>query len=245
MDGLTRRAFEEYWARLEADARAKQGSEEASLVLTSFYRELSSADQGVVDEVVAEWLLTGNPNQISDSLTLIGEFGIRGALPALRYRLAILGSATGPSAPAERDRVWLIIEDLDPGSPHEYAASLRITSVTLRLPDLIAVLGEPTDGYSIGDRTSLRLPESTRRRHTGWRLRSTLPQERDLEEHIAEVVTFFEEHRAGLESVRADVDVDIFCGIFSGDGAQGGFALDQDLLRRLVDLDVVVVFDLY
>jgi RimJ/RimL family protein N-acetyltransferase len=37
---------------------------------------------------------------------------------------------------------------------------------------------------------------------------------------------------------------DIFCGVFSGDGVQGGFQLDQDLLRRL-DLQVAVTFDVY
>jgi hypothetical protein len=128
---------------------------------------------------------------------------------------------------------------------HEYSASLRVTSDTLPLRALVAALGEPSDGFSIGDRASPRLPECTKKRHTSWSLKSKASRERLLEAQIAELASFLEEHREALAAVRADVDVDIFCGVFSGDGAQGGFELDGALLRRLADLDVVVVFDVY
>jgi hypothetical protein len=70
---------------------------------------------------------------------------------------------------------------------HEYSASLRVTSETLLLPDLVAALGEPSDGFSIGDRASARLPESTKKRHTGWSLKSKASRERPLEEQIEEL----------------------------------------------------------
>jgi hypothetical protein len=128
---------------------------------------------------------------------------------------------------------------------HEYSARLRVTSETLLLPDLVARLGEPSHGFSIGDRVSRRLPESTRRRHTLWGLKSTAGRDRPLEEHIAELATFLEKHREALAAMPSDVEVDIFCGVFSGDDAQGGFELDEQLLRRLAALEVAVVFDVY
>ena len=39
--------------------------------------------------------------------------------------------------------------------------------------------------------------------------------------------------------------MDIFCGIFSGTDAQGGFTIDTEQLRRLADLQLDVTFDLY
>jgi hypothetical protein len=113
------------------------------------------------------------------------------------------------------------------------------------LGDLVAALGEPSDGFSVGDRASPRLPESTGKRHTSWNLKSKASRDRPLEQQIAELAIFLEEHREALAAIRADVDVDIFCGVFTGDGAQGGFDLDEGLLRRLADLEVVVVFDIY
>jgi hypothetical protein len=68
---------------------------------------------------------------------------------------------------------------------------------------------------------------------------------RPLDEHIDELVVFAEIHRDALDSLRADCSIDIFCGVFSGEGAQGGFALEPSLTRRLSDLQLAVEFDLY
>jgi hypothetical protein len=39
--------------------------------------------------------------------------------------------------------------------------------------------------------------------------------------------------------------MDMFCGIFTGSNGQGGFTFEPELSRRLADLALPVVFDLY
>ena len=63
--------------------------------------------------------------------------------------------------------------------------------------------------------------------------------------HIAELVAFAEANREALETLRPECEIDIFCGVFSGDGAQGGFTFAPALSKRLSDLQLAVAFDVY
>lgn len=65
-----------------------------------------------------------------------------------------------------------------------------------------------------------------------------------MDEQIAELAGFAESHRAELDALRPDCEVDVFCGVFSED-AQGGFTLERELLSRLAALDLAVTFDIY
>ena len=58
-------------------------------------------------------------------------------------------------------------------------------------------------------------------------------------------MTFAETHRLALDSLRADCRIDIFCGLFSGDDAQGGFTIEPSLSQRLSDLQLAVAVDVY
>lgn len=130
--------------------------------------------------------------------------------------------------------------------PHEYSAALRVFSPTRRLADLTAALCEPTKSHDLGDPVSGRNLSAPRREHSHWALEPTgLRTARPLDDQLAELVAFAEAHRTTLEDLRAEGLVDVFCGIFSGEGAQGGFGLDPALMRRLAELDLRVTFDIY
>jgi hypothetical protein len=130
---------------------------------------------------------------------------------------------------------------------HEYSASLRVMSDTLRLAELTAVLGKPTDGTDKGDPVVRSRPQGPKRPRSRWGLESQAPRTQPLDEHVAELAAYVEEHRDAFDSLRPHVRMDIFCGIFSADGSltMGGFTLGLDLLGRLVDLELPLRIEVY
>ncbi|GLY53760.1 DUF4279 domain-containing protein [Lentzea sp. NBRC 102530] len=127
---------------------------------------------------------------------------------------------------------------------HEYKASLRVFSTSLVLAELVAALGEPARGHDIGDPVG-RLPDGARRTMSYWSRAGRAERTSPLDEHIAELVAFVEAHRREFDALRGDVEIDIFCGVFTADDAQGGFTLTVDLMRRLAELELEVGFDVY
>jgi hypothetical protein len=125
--------------------------------------------------------------------------------------------------------------------PHEYTASLSVFSETITLRDLTAALGAPSQGYDRGEPVSRRKPDGPKRKQAFWLLESTGQRARPLEDQIAELVGAAEEHREAFDALTPRPARRIFCGVFSGENAEGGFILEPALL----DLDLVLVFDLY
>jgi hypothetical protein len=127
---------------------------------------------------------------------------------------------------------------------HEYTASLRVYSQSLTADELRTRLGEPTSGYKAGEPVSTRraMPE---RDAALWILDSGLARSQRLDEHVAVLVEALEARADAIEDVRRACDIDIFCGVFSTDDAQGGFTFEPDLTGRLARLRVPVVFDIY
>ncbi len=119
---------------------------------------------------------------------------------------------------------------------HEYVATLCVNSESIRLAELKARLGEPTKGNDIGEPVTLRYPDAPLRKHTHWGLTSAADRSEPLDVHITEVLDFAEAHRAALDALRDECYIFISCGIFSGDGCQGGFVFEPELNRRLADL---------
>jgi hypothetical protein len=78
-----------------------------------------------------------------------------------------------------------------------------------------------------------------------WLLESTLDRARPLDQHIEEIAAFVEAHQQAVDSLRDQCVIDIFCGLFSGDGAQGGFTIEPALSGRLADLRLPVGIDIY
>jgi muramidase (phage lysozyme) len=119
MTSLTSQALEEYWISLDAEARASKDSQGASLRMLAFYSELASSDRRVVDAVLKRWVGDGSEAPRYDALTVIDEFRIRSALPALRARWVSLQGAFGSSVPTDRTKLVRIMnrlesESLDP-----------------------------------------------------------------------------------------------------------------------------------
>jgi hypothetical protein len=127
---------------------------------------------------------------------------------------------------------------------HRYKASLRVFSRTLSSAELTGVLGEPTKSHDAGDAVTQRRPDAPKRDQALWLLESGLEDTTPLDQHIAAVLDVIDAHREGLDAIRDQCEIDIFCGIFSG-GGQGGFALEPHLSRRIAQAGLAVIFDIY
>lgn len=105
--------FEDLWQRINAEAQAMKFSQKAFDDLVSLYRQLDSADRGVVDVVLTDWVNDPDPMRRYDALGLIDEFKIRSALPKLLQAREELRAASGPSAPWDREKVDRTIATLE------------------------------------------------------------------------------------------------------------------------------------
>lgn len=128
---------------------------------------------------------------------------------------------------------------------HEYHAALRVVSETLTLAELCASLGEPSEGYDINEPLSRRDPDGAKRPNSRWSLTSQAERTRPLDEHVAQLATFAEDHRDALDALQAHANVDIFCGVLTAGEPPDAFALEPELLRRLFELQVELIFDVY
>jgi ubiquinone/menaquinone biosynthesis C-methylase UbiE len=131
-----------------------------------------------------------------------------------------------------------------PNDPHTYKATLRVGSDSLPLAELTRRLGEPTRGWDIDEPVTPRYPERLRT-NSVWTLESQLGRQAPLDEHVAPLLDFAELRRAELDELRAECWMDMFCGVFTGDAGQGGFTFEPELIKRLSDLGLAVVFDVY
>ena len=134
---------------------------------------------------------------------------------------------------------------MDERRSHEYTATLRVFSKRLKLVELEAQLGKPTEGHEIGDPVSRQRPDGSRHQQAYWGLKSSIERTVRLDEHIDELLAFAEGHRDALDSVRASCSIDIFCGVFTGETGQGGFTFEPAISQRLGDLQLPVGFDVY
>ncbi len=80
--------------------------------------------------------------------------------------------------------------------------------------------------------------------HSVWILRSPLSDDSEPSEHIAWILDVVEPRLGVLREISKAARVKLFCG-FSSDNGQGGFTLDAAMLRRLAELGVPFVLDLY
>jgi hypothetical protein len=123
---------------------------------------------------------------------------------------------------------------------HEYKAALRVFSETVRLSELRSMLGEPTHSHDLGDPVDR---VGAVREHAHWGLESQIERTRPLDEHVELLVAFADSRRDELEALRPRCrSIDIFCGVFADPEAQGGWVFQTDLIRRLGDLQLPVLF---
>lgn len=144
-------ALDEMRDRLEVARRAAetegQASREGMLPLERLrdaYSRFTPLEQVLGEQVLAEWLDSGDENRRFDALALIDEFRIAAAVPALGRLADRLKESRAPGAPFEREKIGRVLDRLEgveardtPGMP---IADLR-RHVAIRSPaDLSAIL---------------------------------------------------------------------------------------------------------
>ncbi|MEO7121575.1 MAG: hypothetical protein ABI400_00310, partial [Lacisediminihabitans sp.] len=87
--------------QVSARAVASKQSQEAVLVMAAQYGALSDADREVVNELLAEQLLSAEETIRFDAIALVSRFEITSALPALHHLSDWLESQQFPGAPYE------------------------------------------------------------------------------------------------------------------------------------------------
>jgi len=103
----------------------------------------------------------------------------------------------------------------------------------------------PTAVHLKGELRSERNPQSSKFEQSLWIYDSSLPDSSTLSEHITHIVNLLELKQGALDKIRARITtMDIFC-MFSSEHGQGSAELDADILRRLADLRLNLIIDLY
>ena len=80
--------------------------------LCVLYRSFDPEERRLADEVIADWVLSDDPNVRFDALALTREFHIGTATPALEKLAKRLPSVRTPGAPYELEKVNNIIRTL-------------------------------------------------------------------------------------------------------------------------------------
>jgi hypothetical protein len=123
-------------------------------------------------------------------------------------------------------------------------ATLRISSDKLSLEEITArLVVKPTESCRRGELMSRRNPRSKRFQENLWMLESPLEEDIKLAKKILGLLDFLDSKAAAVELLRADCEIDIFCGIMCG--SQGALHLTHELLARAARFPIDLVFDLY
>ena len=122
-------------------------------------------------------------------------------------------------------------------------ASLRVFGDTLQPDRIGAMLGlESTLSHLKGERVSTR--NDAVRRTSLWLLQCPLDDHLPLQAHLIWLLDLVEPKAELINLIGQDYSVDFFCG-FSSENGQGGAEFDRGLLRRLANLGVPLILDLY
>ena len=122
-------------------------------------------------------------------------------------------------------------------------ATFRLNGDELRPDEINKILGlEPTSSGLKGERFSTR--HNGVRRTSFWLLQSPLDASQPLEEHLEWLLDRLEPKTDSIKSLVEKWYGDFFCGLFSED-LQGGATIESGLLRRLAQMGIPLVLDLY
>jgi hypothetical protein len=122
-----------------------------------------------------------------------------------------------------------------------FKASFRVSSDTYTLAELNALLGESTKGYSKGEVYSRK---NKIREQTLWCLESTVLPTDSFEAHLSNTLDFLADKGDILNQLRSKCEADIFC-MFNSDNGQGGAILSPDIMAKLAQYHLRIVFDVY
>lgn len=123
----------------------------------------------------------------------------------------------------------------------EIKATLRVSSKVLTLEEITRSLGEPTSGFSIGEKFSYG-KRSREFSYWAWELEAEVGV--SLESHIAKLLDVVHGLEQGLVAIRDQAKIDVFCRLSSNNG-QGGAVFPASLMQQMADYGVDCVLDLY
>lgn len=112
-----RAAWLETCAAISQAAIANKQSQDALGQFADRYRSLTPNDRSIVDRLLAEQVLSDDENVRFDALSLIEDFKIRSATPALRRLADRLEHQERPGAPYEWAKVNRILGNMVDGAP--------------------------------------------------------------------------------------------------------------------------------
>jgi hypothetical protein len=104
-----------YRQAVDREAQALKDPYHAHDLLRALYQKFDTGERAMADHVLAEWALSEDANLRFDGLSLIDDFKIITALPALKKLAKRLASSSAVSAPYELRKVNCIITDLARG----------------------------------------------------------------------------------------------------------------------------------
>lgn len=123
-------------------------------------------------------------------------------------------------------------------------ATLRVFSKKHTLLELNSIIGDSSNGFSLGDDFS---KGTKRREHTCWSFKSSsVCSSKNFDDHLVEVLNYCEIHKNEISKLRKDHGciVNVFC-MFSSDNGQGGGILSANVMEKLSKLNLDLIFDVY
>jgi hypothetical protein len=107
-----REELEAYRRAADEEAQFLKDSHLALDRLFGLYKKFNAAERAMADQILAEWALSEDAALRFDAWSMINEFKIVTAIPALRLIASRLASSSEPGAPFELEKVARLLQDL-------------------------------------------------------------------------------------------------------------------------------------
>jgi hypothetical protein len=122
---------------------------------------------------------------------------------------------------------------------------MRFHSRNLSVAQLSEKLGvHPSSSCEIGTPLNIADPNSKLRNENLWKLEYQRPPDSRLKECIAKPIQFLEDRKDVIESIRSEVEIDLFCGCgVDADLFALCLCFDRELIQRLASLHLDVLID--
>ncbi|SRR5579883_559086 len=131
------------------------------------------------------------------------------------------------------------------GSQKWARGSIRIISESMTAQEISDAVGlQPTRMVEKGTQAQTRSGKGAIWTASTWLLDSGLPSTAPGEEHVETLVRILESREETIGQLAARCRIELFIG-YSSDNGQGSLVFDHGILRRLAQLPVDIVLDLY
>lgn len=107
-----RREMESFRSDAQMEGQRSKDSQIAMQRLGDLYKRFDEDERRLADQVICEWLLSGDESHRFDARVLVDDFRIQSALPTLQELATRLLLSQAPGAPYELRRVHEIIRRL-------------------------------------------------------------------------------------------------------------------------------------